>query len=126
MKIKYTPEKKVGKVKRIINTSIGFIGLLLIAGLLISMLVIDRSDAVSSTESPGSAVTTANSQNLNANAAPAPNINPKIGSMTPDQKKALRNAAAERLKAAVEAGTVIQSTLVTDPTGALIPHYFGP
>lgn len=67
--LRYRPAKDEHKAKRTIDASIGFIGLLLIAGILFSILLLNSS--VASEGSPASdtnEVITSGSQALNANA----------------------------------------------------------
>ncbi len=134
--LRYIPSKNERKIKRTTGVSIGFIGLLLTAGILFTILLLNSSVAAPSTAPDSSAVTTPDSQNLNANAAP--DTQSVLITDKETQKKAAerlkekrdlpakRNAAAERYK---KAGISVAEGILALPAGmdpGGLPHYYGP
>jgi FtsP/CotA-like multicopper oxidase with cupredoxin domain len=120
------------KKKRTTNDIAGFIGLLLIAGVLFSILILSGSaaDTSNSTSSDNSiTVSSANNSFLNADAVQVNAKKEKDNKVIKKMKEepALRKDAAARFKAArdevLAAGGMLAMPHL-DPGG--IPHYFGP
>jgi len=125
--LRYRPAKDERKAKITIDASIGFIGILLIAGILFSILLLNSSGA--SEGSPASDSSAIDSQQdvpdktLNANAAQDVKTKPKFKDMK--NETAQRKAASKRLKESIEAQAVIgPGSGPCDTTYG--PHYFGP
>ncbi len=122
MKKSYLTAKNERKVKRTIDASIGFIGILLIAGTLFAILLFSSSVAFAA-ETPA---TTDNSVT-----APDQIQNPNHGHTMPlklrNTTQAQRQDAAKKIKqkAAASGLIVTAPTLVPGPSGLLVPDYFG-
>lgn len=125
-------EESVHKRKRTTNDIAVFIGLLLIAGILFSIFILNGSaaDTSNSTSSDDSiTVSATNSPILNADVVQVNAKSEKENKVVKKMKEetALRKDAAARFKAARDAVLAAGRTLALpqlDPGG--IPHYFGP
>ena len=121
----YILSKNERKVKRTINVSIGFIGILLIAGILFTALLLNSSVVSSaasagSTPSYNSAANTPDNQALSTStdsAAPDTKTKPNSKRITPAE----RNAAAKRLKTTIATGAIAPAAVTTGS----VPDYFG-
>ena len=120
MKTREISIKKRRIARKTMDSGIGIIGLVLTAGIIFTILLMNSSDA-SATPAPDSTAKT-----VDANAAANAQINSIMGAMTPKQRNALRKVTAERLKEAVGVQAIIQPQLQTGNDGFLIPDYFGP
>ncbi|MCX9012456.1 MAG: hypothetical protein OIN66_15225 [Candidatus Methanoperedens sp.] len=132
-KLVYAPAKDERKVKRTIGAGIGFIGILLTAGILFTIFLLNSSVASDSSGASynSGAVTMSDSQKLNANASP--DVQSVL--ITDNQRKAAellkmahelpakRKAAAERLKATLAASAIAPASVTPGP--GLTPDYFG-
>ncbi len=120
----YILSKDERKVKRTINVSIGFVGILLIAGILFTILLLNSnvSSAASVSSSPSYSNAAGTSMDLNASAAHAAPIMPKGNNIT----KAMREATAARnIKTRQAAGISAPAVPVPGVNQPGTPDYFG-
>ncbi|VVB96180.1 Laccase [uncultured archaeon] len=132
MKLRNISANKKRNARRKINAGIGFVEILLIAGILFAILLINGSVA-STSDGPasGNAVTTPDSQSQGANVAPDTQSNPNAQDKTksnirtkPKMTGAERKAAADRAAAARKAAGIIAPAVPTMNPGGT-PDYFG-
>ncbi|NJD75549.1 MAG: hypothetical protein FIB08_00445 [Candidatus Methanoperedens sp.] len=135
MKSRYKSAKGEYKARRTIHTRLGFIGILLTAGILFSLMLLNSSvGSTASAVSDASYSGVVDSKDPNAN---APDTQKKIA-VADNQKKATerlkekrdlpakRKAAAERYK---KAGASVAAGISALPAGmdpGGLPHYYGP
>src|SRR5659263_122576 len=117
MTLRYIPAKNERKIKRTNGANIGIIGILLIAGIMFAILMLNNNVANAATQ--GNAITAANQVKIPNHG----NNTLHLGNTTQAQRKeAAKNA---KKKAAAAGLTVAAPTLVPGPSGLLIPDYFG-
>jgi FtsP/CotA-like multicopper oxidase with cupredoxin domain len=134
--LEHMPTKDERKVKRTINVSIGFVGILLVAGILFTVLLLNSS--VSSAASAGSdasynsAANTPDNQALTSPDSAVSDTKTEDTKIKSESKRitpAERNAAAKRLKSSLISGAIAPGAAIgiaaVPPGPGSVPDYFG-